>query len=115
MFNKQLIFRPITIKFNLNFQHVTVAIALAAVWFLTCRENYFFLQIIIKPAGAMITCGECGFRTHLLTIYLSFDRNFQQQLQQNHLHKYGIKQQATIKEDILISKSVSCFNPLKNL
>ena len=90
MFNKQLIFRPITIKFNLNFQHVTVAIALAAVWFLTCRENYFFLQIIIKPAGAMITCGECGFKTHLLTIYLSFDRNFQQQLQQNHLHKYEL-------------------------
>ena len=26
----------------------------------------------------MITCRECGFRTHLMVIYLSFDETFKQ-------------------------------------
>ena len=29
----------------------------------------------------MITCGDCGFRTHLMVIYLSFDKTFKQQVE----------------------------------
>ena len=58
----------------------------------------------------MITCGECGFRTHLMVIYLSFDETQQQQVQKYWRGNYQYYQTYQMLNREHTSHNVDLFN-----